>query len=152
MNNTELINAIKSNLDHSKMISFLNKDYPVFGTYVITGLTGIGCQIIGYVCQIRKKWGAFGSDIFILREMDGTLRRHENQCFWVLNEGQIELVKPQFKDIPGEEIKDNPDLSYTFNDGEYKESGFIISEDKSPERVDSCIITTTISKKVAPHE
>ena len=40
------------------------------------------CFRIGYVVQVRKKAGAFGCHIILLRHPDGTLASHVNETFY----------------------------------------------------------------------
>ncbi len=137
---------ILKNLNQDCFISGLynTKTNLSFGHYVISGINTHGDQVIGYVVQIRKKWGAFGSDTFFIRERDGSLSTHENQSFWRLTEKQVDLVKPYFKYTPSEEKKNNPLLEYTIVD-KYKECGFIINGNNAPSRVDSCSFSITVS-------
>lgn len=145
-NKEELVKKISSGLDHSKFISGLYDRLNVeFGDYVISGLSTTMIQTIGYVVQIRKKWGAFKSDMFFIRDIDGNLATHENQCFWKLTEEQIELVKPFFEITPDEEIEDNPKLEYTIKEDQ-KEDGFIVRKEYAPDRTDTCAFAITVSK------
>ena len=134
-------------LDHSNMVCGLSNDDNklIFGDYVISGINTNGDRVIGYVVQIRKKWGAFGSDMFFVRDTDGNLATHENQSFWKLTPSQIKIVKPFFKHDPFDELAENPDIEYTVR-MEDMESGFIVTKDNAPDRVDTCAMTITTSK------
>lgn len=115
-----------------------------YGDYLLSGLTTTGIQVVGYVVQIRLKWGAFGSDMYLIRDHKSSLAIHENQGFWGLTAEQIERVKPYFKYTPEEELLDNPELAYTYTiEGKYSETGFIISDKNAPARVDSCAYSIT---------
>lgn len=141
----EVKKQILANLDHSRFVIGINKSaIPIkFGDFVISGINTLGENVIGYVVQIRRKWGAFGSDMFFIREHDGTLRTHENQSFWKLSDEQVKDVVPFFKDSPSDELKENEELEYTILK-EQKASGFIVTEDYAPERVDSCALAITV--------
>ena len=80
---------------------------------------------VGYVTQIRRKFGQFESDMFLVRHPDGTLCTHENQSFYRLKGELREKALAAFKWTPTDEIEDNPTLSYTIRDA-YLESGFDI--------------------------
>lgn len=142
----EVKGKILKNLDHSRFVSGFTQDSCKlkFGDFVISGLNTLGEQVIGYVVQIRKKWGAFGSDMFFIREHDGSLLTHENQAFWKLTKTQMEMVKPYFKDTPCDELNGNKDLEYTILN-EQKASGFIVPEEGRPERIDSCAFAITVT-------
>lgn len=103
-----------------------------YGDFLISGLTESGCQMIGYVVQIRKQLGEFGSNMFLIRHADGDLVRHENQSFWKLTDEQTKKIKPFFFDnLPENELKLNPDIKYLL-EGSQEMSGFIIHKDTAP--------------------
>lgn len=137
------ITKIRENLDHTRMVSGLThtNEKLSFGCYVITGFHANGFSI-GYVVQIREGWGTFGSDMLFLRHPDESLATHENQCFWILTDEQIELVKPFFSVTPEDERKDNPELEYAIK-GASVLTGFIVSKEGAPGRTDSFAITVT---------
>lgn len=147
------LNNIKSrildNLDHSNFILGLSDDLSrvSFGDYLMSGINTNGDNVIGYVVQIRIGWGAFGSPMFLIRDTEGNLARHENQSFWKLTDEQIDLVKPLLKWTPEEELDKNPNLTYTLGDCKFEETGFIINKDNAPTRVDSCAVAITVTKE-----
>lgn len=138
--------VILSGVDHGNHISGMCplNNRITFGDYVLSGINITGTTTLGYVVQIREKWGAFGSHTFFVREPDGSLGTHENQSFWKLTEAQVALVKPFFEDTPAEELKANPDIKYSIKH-KYEEAGFIIPKTNAPARVDSCAIAVTTS-------
>lgn len=143
----EVVKAgILSNLDHSRFICGLNDKSSKlkFGDFVVSGINTLGTNVIGYVVQIRKKWGAFGSDMLFIRDQDGVLMTHENQSFWKLTEDQLEAVKPFFKNTPSEELDDNPKLEYSTLKGQFA-NGFIVDEKDAPARTDSCAFAITVA-------
>lgn len=80
---------------------------------------------VGYVVQVRKKAGDFGTDQYLIRHSDGILRNHENQIFSGISEIFIEELRTFFKYSPKEELKENPKLDYSIG-GKAIESGFLI--------------------------
>lgn len=58
---------------------------------------------VGYVTQVRKGVGQFGSDLVFLRLANGRLMTHENQGFFCLNEEQEALARSVFEDLPEDE-------------------------------------------------
>lgn len=106
---------------------------PEPGVYVITGMQAGNMRgqlgwhrYIGYVVQLRKKAGAFGSDMVLLRHPDGSLICHENQSFCLMNEYWLEQAKSLFpKGMTPEEYEDYTE-AYTLANGEYPEFGKVI--------------------------
>ena len=101
-----------------------------FGSVVVTS-TQIGntneLYYIGYVCQIRKGTGAFGSDVVLIRHPDGKLTRHENQFFWVLDDSDAKTVLLHSETKPADEfIKETGKLTYGYGGGKEEETGYII--------------------------
>lgn len=105
---------------------------PAPGEYVITGMqigNKRGAQgwhkYVGYVVQVRKKAGAFGSDMVLLRHPDGSLVRHENQSFYRMDERLLEQAKSLF---PAGMTPDEEDYTkaYTLGNGEHPEIGKVI--------------------------
>jgi|JI10StandDraft_1071094.scaffolds.fasta_scaffold1182516_3 hypothetical protein len=76
-------------------------------------------QAVGRLLQVRKGKGQFGSDIFLLRLGDGSLRFFENVGLKHVDDA-----------IPVNE-DDTADVEYTLR-GEFPESGFIVNEPKQP--------------------
>ena len=138
---------IAAKVDHENFVMGLggSRRKLEFGDYVISGINAAGQQVIGYVVQIREKWGAFGSNTYFIRDHEGGLATHENQSFWKLTENQIEMILPHFGGTPEEEKEANPELRYTVANNEYPESGFYIEPDNAPDRVDRCTMAITVS-------
>ena len=145
MSNLEdLKKEILDNLDHGLMV--WNGDDAKFGDFLVTGPTAPNFErVLGYVVQVRKGWGAFGSDRFLIRTADEGLMTHENQCFWKLTEEQVEEVKPFFSFTPEDELKDNPELIYSIRHDQ-EEKGFLVDKTNAPERTDSFAMTITTRK------
>ncbi len=133
------------NRDHSRFICGVGESLTKveYGDFLLSGLNNLGKQPLGYVVQIRRGWGAFGSDMYFLREHDGKLNTHENQGFWKLSKEQAEVVKEFFEDSPEDELAENPNLTYSIK-GEQEESGFIVSSVNAPCRVDSCAFAVSV--------
>jgi len=87
---------------------------------------------IGYVVQIRKGQGAFGSNMVFLRHPNGELIYHENQFFYYIESFLVPAAKKLFKDgySPEEEDLTQP---ITIG-GKYPEYGKVIEykEDGPP--------------------
>lgn len=146
-NYTNIVKYIAKNVDQDNFVAGMyDSGCDVnFGDFLISGMTQSGTQMIGYVVQIRKKWGAFGSDMFLIRHPDGDLIRHENQSFWKLTEDQIQKVRPYFDiTVPESELKANPDIQYTL-ESDQAMSGFIIHKDSAPNRTDSCSFVINVN-------
>lgn len=145
MNELDKLESIKadiiSNIDHSNML--WNAEDFHFGMFVLTGPIAPNFKrVVGYVVQVRKKWGAFGSDAVFIRASDDKLMVHENQCFWAIAKEQENKIKPFFLTTPNDELKDNPELIYTIKHKQ-EEKGFIVSPENAPARCDSFAITIT---------
>jgi len=134
-------------LDHSLFVTGFGgvEEKLKYGDYVVSGMSTSGIQTVGYVVQIRKEWGAFGSTMFFVRDQNGDLATHENQSFWKLTEKQIDLVKTFFKYDPDKELAENPDLTYSIA-CDHRQSGFIVSSDDAFDRVDSCAMAISVIK------
>ena len=76
----EEIKALVDRRDYTKYVpSLLGDESPKPGEFYITGMQMNNLQgqdgwhkYIGYVVQVRKKWGAWNSDLVILRHADGS--------------------------------------------------------------------------------
>lgn len=106
---------------------------PVPGEYVITCMQAGNLQgqqgwhkYIGYVVQVRKKAGAFGSDMILLRHPDGALVRHENQSFCLMNEFWLEQAKALFPAGMTPDEYEDYTVAYTLGNDEYPEIGKVI--------------------------
>ena len=120
--------AIKKYLNYNLMIGFHEGFKETdFGKIVFTGPTTLGDSIqrIGRVEQVRKKAGAFGSDLVFLRHPDGTLSTHENQGYISIADKDLEEVKKLF--IPEAlEVEYDPEEEYTIGKSVWPEKGFIV--------------------------
>lgn len=133
----EQAKKIVDSCDYLKMVSL--SAHPLPGEYVITGLQAGNMRgeqgwdrYLGYVVQVRKKAGAFGSDIILLRHPDGALVRHENQAYFRLSAEMLALAKTLFTVTPDQEDYAAP---YTLGNGEYPEIGQVIeAKDGGPPR------------------
>ncbi len=118
---------------------------PEIGEYLITGLQ-VGNhngekgwqKYIGYVVQIRKGIGCFGSNMIMLRHPDGTLATHENQMYYRMNKYWENKTKKLFKKGVTPEEAEDYTQPYTIG-GKYPAIGKIIeanvphpSPDNSP--------------------
>jgi len=69
--NDEILELIVKSRNYDKMTHF--GSHPMPGEYVITGPQAGGFKgwnnYVGYVVQVRKKAGAFGSDMILLRPL-----------------------------------------------------------------------------------
>jgi len=96
------------------------------------------CNRVGRLMQVRVGRGAFGSDIYLIRDHSGDLRsfhnvrlRHANddafvQAFYLNNGMQPPRVYPE-----SEYEQDEPDQEYRIG-VEYPERGFLIQDPKQP--------------------
>ena len=117
-----------------------------FGDFIVidpmTMGKGTPIQKIGRLVQIRKKRGAFGSDLFLYRCPDATLRRVENAAIFKLCEEDSRIVRSLFT----KELLewDTEDTTYTLN-LEYPQQGFIINEEgcKPYDEVNSWMVVAT---------
>lgn len=107
MNRKEILKAIVDARDLKKMVGMMESPAP--GEYVITG-PQMGNNdfdmYVGYAVQIRKKAGAYGSDIVLLRHPSGTLGRHENQCFCRVSEYWEKEIKSLYDSDTAPELED----------------------------------------------
>ena len=135
------------------LMLFSFRDHLEIGEYLITGLQVGNTQgqlgwhkYIGYVVQIRKGVGAFGSDLILLRHPDGILTQHENQMYYRMNKYWEDKAKKLFKKgvVPSTEDYTQP---YTLC-GKYPAIGKIIEpsvEHPEPDNSPLMKITTTQS-------
>lgn len=100
---------------------------PEFGMFVKTGPHGGSLRgSIGWVAQVRRKQGQFGSDNYILCHAGdgGWLMQHSNNVFYPLTAAEVLSVQPFFADcLPG-----NADFSrgITLGSEETRAVGFLI--------------------------
>lgn len=125
MDREKILKAIVDARDFKRMVGMMESPAP--GEYVITG-PQMGNNnfdmYVGYAVQIRKKAGAYGSDLVLLRHPSGTLGRHENQCFCRVSEHWEKKIKSLYEDDVAPELED-----YTqpyFLGKEFPETGKII--------------------------
>ncbi|EOZ8645426.1 hypothetical protein ACQWTT_001177 [Acinetobacter baumannii] len=98
---------------------------------------------VGYITQIRRKVGQFGSDKVFMRLADESLIVHENQAFWRMTSDQEALARQVFTQLPE---KEDYSLGYNCTD-KIHEVGFIIENSKSvPSPVENTV-NLTISTK-----
>lgn len=81
---------------------------------------GQECERTGRLVQVRKKAGAWGSDMYFIRRNDGSLMTFENVS---LREFAGDVAEPFDCDAI--------DVEYTVK-GEYPETGFVIEEPCGP--------------------
>lgn len=122
----EIAKQIIEAIDYHKMVSPL--EYPNPGEYIITGLQagnhngeGGWGRYFGYVVQVRRKAGVFGSDVILVRHFDGVLIAHENQSYCYVNEYWKEKIMSLYE----EDFIEDYSLPYFIN-GEFPEIGKII--------------------------
>ncbi|NNB33927.1 hypothetical protein [Pseudomonas fragi] len=99
---------------------------PVFGQYVRTG-PGPAPLVnqIGYVVQIRRRQGIFGSDVYLLRHCNGELVQHANNMYLPLTSEEIEAVLPCFGNVTPSAEGENP--VYGLGDPSTRTAGFLIN-------------------------
>lgn len=96
---------------------------------------------VARVVQIRKKSGQFGSDLYLLRLLDGTLLAAENQSFRPLPDTFYDHVSAMFT-VTEEEESQAAQAGYIIKGVEHV--GFWVSDSSTPVTPpDSFMITTT---------
>lgn len=108
-------------------------DNPAEGQVVITGLQAGNFQgqigwdrYLGYVVQVRKGAGAFGSDLYFLLHPNGVLSTHENQSLYSVPEDIEKRILALYDE------EDRPEkwhfgIAVSIG-GKYSEIGFIIEK------------------------
>jgi len=133
------IKLIVENRDYENMVPNSRQPYPEPGKYYITGLQMDNMRgergwerYIGYIVQVRIKWGAWKTDLVIMRHADGSLSSHENQSFHPVKEEDMPTVLEWFGDVTPENTEDY-DVEYTIA-GNYPEKGKVVEfkEDRPP--------------------
>lgn len=99
---------------------------------------------VGFLVQIRKKRGAYGSDQYIIRHSNGKLMTHSNQMFWKISDTLIEDIVKFFPHTPEEEFEGNEEIEYNI-EGEKPEKGFLIEYKEGDPREDSPHFTMSIT-------
>ncbi|HHZ96692.1 MAG TPA: hypothetical protein EYN67_14360 [Flavobacteriales bacterium] len=118
-----------------------------FGKFVTTAMTaesisGNKIKLVGRLVQVRKKAGAFGSDLVLLRHIDDTLTQHSNQDFTLIDDYFLcQWLEFMFKDTS----RDSPKEEYTLGEGRRPKTGFIILDDRDDQN-HSCSFAITVSK------
>lgn len=104
---------------------------PTPGEYYITGtqqgnLHGeLGWdKYIGYVVQVRRKAGCYGSNLILMRLDCGELMRHENQSYHKLSESGLKKYKELCPDSPNPNDEDYSKL-FTLS-GKFPRKGKIL--------------------------
>ena len=120
---------ILKNLDDCQYIScYENSEKQLhYGDFLLSCADVNGERYIGYIVQIRKKWGELDSDQFYLRLPDGNLCIHEGTSFWKLSDKQVRQVAPLFSSGPQIELSNNPKLGYSENN-KARKKGFVVAE------------------------
>lgn len=138
--------------DYSKMVGF--SKHPLPGEYLVTGIQAgnfngeAGWHLyVGYVVQVRKKAGDFGSDLILMRHPDGTLMQHHNQSFHRLTPEQEQELKAIYP--PGMTPDEYEDYTrpYTLGNQQYPATGKIIEleEAEAPPQDNSPMMRITIT-------
>ena len=127
----EIVNA----RDYNNMVG--SNNHPIPGEYYITGLQAGNDDLtryVGYCVQVRKKAGAFGSDIVFIRHPNGVLSTHENQFFFNVNDfWKDKIISLYAADVNPSEIDEGK--AYTIG-GEYPEVGKVIEPKESDRPLD----------------
>ncbi|MFA5409297.1 MAG: hypothetical protein WC343_11055 [Bacilli bacterium] len=102
-----------------------------FGDVVVTGYHHApdNLSYLGRVVQIRVGWGAFGSDLVLIRHPDEALRAHENQCFWKLCEEDARTLLQRYYP-PDLLALDNDTIEYFA--GGIGKTGFVVRDPRGP--------------------
>ena len=126
-----ILKEVVANRDYQLMVSVSKSPEP--GEYVVTGIQAGNHQgeqgwhlYVGYVVQVRKKAGAFGSDLILLRHPDGTLMQHHNQSFYRMESHWEQIVKDQFLSGMNPDSYEDYLQPYTLGNKESPEVGRII--------------------------
>jgi len=112
---------------------------PDIGEYVATGMQQGNIsgekgwdKYVGYVVQIRKKAGCFGSDIVFLRDPSGILSTNENQFYYRLEGKSLALLKSLYPDGITPDLYEDYSRPYTIGN-HFPETGRIIeANDRGP--------------------
>lgn len=139
--NQDAIRRIVENRSYEKMI--LGPEFPSPGQYVIAGFQvgNINGELgwdkyLGYVVQVRKKAGSFGSHLVIMRHPDGGMWQHHNQSFHRISAEDMKRVKSCFlKDVKPE--NEDYTIPIALGDGKYPETGKIIESKEDGPPVDN---------------
>jgi hypothetical protein len=149
MENQDQFKEIVDARDYDNMVPYYQ--HPAPGEYVLTGIQAGNLRgergwqsYIGYVAQVRKKAGAFGSDMILLRHPDGTMMRHENQSFFRMSDELAEKAKKLFDEGVTPEMEDYT-VPYYIGTNEFPETGAIIEpNDRGPVGDNSPLVQITV--------
>jgi hypothetical protein len=104
---------------------------------MVFGLTD--SQRSGRLVQVRKNVGAFGSDVYFIRNADETLRTFENVMIRHVNDKNFEEAfyvsnGSNPPNIPFQPINDIDTIktAYSYANNQYPEVGFIIKSPNQP--------------------
>jgi len=125
----KIIDVIIGSIDYKNMMVF-GKELVPMEFYIACRIPGIkNIQMFGRIVQIRKKAGAFGSDLIFFRMLDGSLTTWENQSFIGLNNYQKMLAD---RIITKEllELDEYEPVSYTIG-GKHERVGRIIDPENN---------------------
>lgn len=132
----KLIQAIVESRSYMRMIH--GDEYPEPGSFVTTGpqVGNVGPALVwlpylGRVVQVRKKAGAFGSNLVFLRHLDDSLSTHENQSFFRVDSFWLDKLKELYADLTVEDYSQ----PYTIA-GKYPETGKVIEVKESDRPLD----------------
>ncbi|WP_018694173.1 hypothetical protein [Algicola sagamiensis] len=145
MKNHESIKALFRKICEAENEYLGPRKYPEYGQVVCTGLIqGKPYDFdhaIGYLVQIRKGRGQFGTDQYLLRHPNGTIVCHENQSLWLIGESLSKQALIFFAITPEQE---GGDTEYTLSEGR-PEKGYMIEfqyDDPVSENTDFCLALT----------
>lgn len=121
----QIINESELHEDCLTRKMFYTGKYPEYKQFVIAITTRrLGLDItrrLGRVIQIRLKTGAFSSDTYLIRLLNGDLVIFENELFYGLLKHEEEKVKALMQ-YEG----DNQSMTYTLGN-EFPEKGFLVN-------------------------
>lgn len=125
------------------LTTYRNSNQYVQGKFYVTGQQQGSPdpeRRIGFLIQVRKGCGQFGSDMLLLRHPNGKLCSHENQSIFPMTDEQEQLARPMFEWQPETEDMNEP---YAI-DGVW-ETGFIIEHPSQKSTFpDHCAMAITI--------
>ena len=90
------------------------------------------------VVQIRKEIGAFGSDFFLVRHAEGSLRAWENRRFYKVKEkyvDQIETIYNRYDAIEIDDDEPGKNVGYRYPGDDEFIKGFIIPSPYSEDHI-----------------
>jgi hypothetical protein len=112
--------------------------HPMPGEYVLTGIQAGNIhgekgwrKYVGYVVQVRLKAGAYGTDMIFLRQPDGGLMTHENQCYFRPVGEFLDEVKAIFPADVTPELCEDYSQEYSIG-GKFPRRGSIVQPEDAP--------------------